>query len=89
MVDITIDIRNVDIKKIGNELHITMEGINGQKVCVITDAVGGELLQEATEKAVVNPTYWYCNMQEENDRLQDRINDLEEVLDNIGYSEVV
>lgn len=89
MVDIQMEIKDVEIKKVGSDYHINLTGKNGQKVCIITDKFGTEQLQEATEKAVVASEYWYCNMQEENDRLQQRIMDLEETLDNIGYEESV
>ena len=46
-------------------------------------------LHEALEKVVVASEYQYENMQKENDELQQRILDLEEVLDNIGYEEAV
>lgn len=46
-------------------------------------------LHDMLEKTVVNSEYWYDNMQAENDRLQQRILDLEETLDNIGYEEAV
>ena len=46
-------------------------------------------LHDALEKSVINKEYWYDNMQAENDRLQQRVWDLEETLDNIGYSEAV
>ena len=89
MIDINMDIASVNIKQIGNEFHIELQGMNTSKVTIITDRSGAELLQGATEKAVVDECYQYEEMQKENDRLNERVNELEELLDNLNYQEAI
>ena len=64
---------------------ITLIDMNGAKVEIITTKENGSFIYDSIEKVCVNQDYWYSEMERENERLQLRIERLEDALESKGY----
>ena len=90
MVDINLEsMKDVKVKNVSGKCVIELENCTGEIIRITTTIQNAEAIHDELEKVTVSPEYWYEEMQKENDRLNQEVEDLKETLENINYQEAV
>lgn len=91
MVNINLeDMQDVQVNTVlGDVIEVKLISKSGSEVVIRTTKEKAGWMQEELERVVVDEPYRYESMQKENDMLQHRVEELEELLHNLGYQEAV
>ena len=81
MIEINLEnMKDVSVKNVLGKCEIELINCTGEIIRIITTIQNGEAIHDGLEKITIAPEYWYENMQEEQDNLQIKVEELEEQL---------
>jgi TolA-binding protein len=90
MIDIDLELQDVKSKEIiHNRITLELTSVAGEKIIMYLSATDGERIHDELERVCVAEEYQYENMEKQLAEARDRIDELEEILTNLGYQEAV